>query len=274
MNRLPIEVISYIADSLDVYDIFSLSLACSQLRYIMYSDDICRAVLEAKAPYSAEVRIARSSGQCARSLRRMVKTHNAITTAAPYSVALVAQVDEFVYCDGMLCYNDGHESLRLLDLHKSADSEIVIHIRMLLQSALGYAPGDNRYAFRPIHFACGIVSCLYSPPKSEGLSHLIVFNLQQKRLLTTHLVMSTSKLFVRNNGEHLYYGAHSLTEDDGFQRWALKRFDICKNQWGPDHLELEDLVGSDIGVTVCFEVFDKHFYGLSSLNSFEFDEQN
>ncbi|KAK1992484.1 F-box domain-containing protein [Colletotrichum falcatum] len=270
MQRLPIEIMSYIAGSLGLHDTFHLSLTCSQFRYIVYNENICRAALETNAPNSAEVQSARSSSQYARCLRRLVKTQNAIAAATPYSIALVAQVDEFVYCDGMLCYTHGQESLRLLHLHESANSEIVIDIRTLLQSILESNLGDNsKYKFRPIQFACGIVSCLYSPSKSERRSRLIILDIQQKKLLSAHDLESTSKLFVRNNREHLYYGTHSLTGNDGFKRWVLRRFDIGKDQWDPGHLELEDLVGSDIGATVCFEVFDNHFYGLSSLNSFE-----
>ncbi|KAK1992520.1 hypothetical protein LX36DRAFT_294203 [Colletotrichum falcatum] len=172
----------------------------------------------------------------------------------------------------MLCYTHGRESLRLLHLYESASSDIVIDIRTLLQFAVETDLGDGKFKFRPIHFACGIVSCLYSPPRSEGQSRLIIVDLQQKRLLTAHHLESTSKLFVRNNREHLYYGTHSLARDDGFRRWALKRFDIGKDEWAPGRLELENLVGSDIGATVCFEMFDNHFYGLSSLNSFEIYE--
>ncbi|KAK2020922.1 F-box domain-containing protein [Colletotrichum zoysiae] len=254
MQRLPIEIMSYIAHSLDVHDIFNLSLTCSQLRYIVYNEDICRVALETYAPYSTEVQNAHYSKKYARCLRQLVKIRHAIAAAAPYSVAVVAEVDKFIFCNGMLCYTHGRESLRLLYLHVSAGSEIVIDIRTLLQFALATDLGDGKFEFRPIHFACGIVSCLYSPPKSEGPSHLIVLNLQQKRLLTTHRLGSTSELFVRNTREHLYYGTHSLTGDDGFKRWALKRFDIGKKKWDPGHLELEDLVGSDIGATVCFEV--------------------
>ncbi|KAK2061369.1 F-box domain-containing protein, partial [Colletotrichum caudatum] len=264
MQRLPIEIMSYIAGSLDVHDIFNLSSTCSQFRYITYNDDICRAT---HAPYSAEF-------QNARCLRRLVKTQRAIAAAAPYSVALVAQVDEFIYCHGMLCYTDGLESLRLLHLRESADSEIVINIRTLLQSVLKSDLGDCRYRFRPIYFACGIVSCLCSPPKSKDRSRLIVVDLQQRKLLAALRLASASKLFVRNTREHLYYGTHSLTGDDGSKRWALKHFNIREKQWAPDHLELEDLVGSDIGATVCFEIFDNHFYGLSSLHSFEVYEND
>ncbi|KZL86271.1 f-box domain-containing protein, partial [Colletotrichum incanum] len=269
MQRLPIELMAYVADSLDLHDIFNLSLVCSQFRYLVINDDICRVALETNASYSPKVQSARSSKQYARCLRRLVKTRDAIATAAPYATAIVAQADEFIYCDGMLCYTHGHESLRLLNLYGSADSEIVIDTRTLLVSVLGPDLRNSRYKFRPLHFACGILSCLYSPPKSEGRSCLIILDLWQRRLLAAHRLESTSKVFVRNNREYLYYGTHSLTGDDGFKRWALKLFDICKEQWAPGRLDLEDLVGSDVGSTVCFEIIDDHFHGLSSLNTFE-----
>ncbi|KZL63408.1 f-box domain-containing protein, partial [Colletotrichum incanum] len=275
MQRLPIEILTYVADSLDLHDIFNLSLVCSQFRYLVSNDDICRAALETNAPYSPDVQNARFSKQYARCLRRLVKTRDAIATAAPYATAIVAQADEFIYCDGMLCYTHGHESLRLLDLHGSADSEIVIDTRKLLVSNLESYPElrpyaiSNRYRFRPLHFACGILSCLYRSPKSEGRSCLIVLDLWQRRLLAAYRLESTSKLFVRNNREYLYYGTHSLTGGDGFERWVLKLFDICKEQWAPGQLDLEDLVGSDVGSTVCFEIIDDHFHGISSLNTFE-----
>ncbi|KAK2059297.1 F-box domain-containing protein, partial [Colletotrichum caudatum] len=274
MQRLPIEIMSYIVGSLHAHDIFNLSLTCSQFRYIVYNDDICRAALETNAPYSTGIQNARSSRQYARCLRRLVKTQSAIAAATPYSVALVAQVDEFIYCHGMLCYTDGLKEIRLLHLHESVGTETVIDIPMLLESVLESNLDHSRSTFRPIHFDCGIVSCLYNPPKSEDRSCLIVLDLQQRRLLAACRLASTSKLFVRNTREHLYYGTHSLTGADGFKRWVLKRFDIRKNQWAPGYLELEHLVGSDIGATVCFEIFDDQFYGLSSLHSFEVYEND
>ncbi|KAF9882068.1 f-box domain-containing protein [Colletotrichum karsti] len=199
----------------------------------------------------------------------MVKIRDSITTAIPYSVALVAFADDFVYTSGMLCYTVGRESLRLLDLHKSADTEIVIDTRVLLQSVPEQNFGNSNYKFRPIHYADGIVSCLYIPPRTEGRSHLLVIDIGTRQLLTCHRLESHQKLFVRNDGDHLYYGTHSLVGDDGFKRWVLKRFSILDKKWGPGHLDLEDLVGSDIGATVCFEIIDGYFYGLSSLTSFE-----
>ncbi|OBR07463.1 F-box domain-containing protein [Colletotrichum higginsianum IMI 349063] len=249
MQRLPIEIMTYIANSLDLHDTFNLSLT--------------------NAPYSADVQDARSSKQYARCLRRLVKIQNAVATAAPYSAAIAAHADDFIYCDGMLCYTQGYESLRLLHLHGSADSEIVIDIRTLLLSIPGLGIGNSKFKFRPVHFACGIVSCLYNPPKTGGRSRLVIIDVRQRKLLTAHVLESTSKLFARNNKECLYYGTHSMIGDDGFKRWVLRRFDICKEQWAAGRLDLEDLVGSDVGSTVCFEVIDNNFYGISSLNTFD-----
>ncbi|KAK1543473.1 F-box domain-containing protein [Colletotrichum paranaense] len=269
MQRLPIEIMTYIANSLNLHDIFNLSLACRQFRYLVSNDDICRAALETHAPYSADFLAARSSKQYARCLRRLVKLQDAIATAKPYTTALVAHAVDFIYCNGTLCYTESYEVLRLLNLHASSDSEDIIDTRMLLQSVPGANLANNKYKFRPIYFAHGILSCLYSPPKNEGRSRLVVINVEKRTLLTTQRLESTSKLFVRNNQDYLYYGTHSVTGDDGFKRWVLRRFDLQTKQWIPGHLDLEDLAGSDIGATVCFEIIDGYFYGLSSLNSFE-----
>ncbi|TQN73587.1 hypothetical protein CSHISOI_01882 [Colletotrichum shisoi] len=58
----------------------------------------------------------------------------------PYSAAVVvADADDFIYSDGMLCYTQNNDTLRLLHLHGSADSEIVIDIHPLLLSIPGLA---------------------------------------------------------------------------------------------------------------------------------------
>ncbi|KAG7055071.1 F-box domain-containing protein [Colletotrichum scovillei] len=269
MQRLPIEIMTYIANSLNLHDIFNLSLVCQQFKYLVDNNDICRAALETHAPYSADFLATRSSKQYARCLRRLVKLRDAIATAKPYTTALVAHAVDFIYCNGMLCYTESYEVLRLLNLHASSDSEDIIDTRMLLQNVPGANLTNNKYKFRPIHFAHGVLSCLYSPPKTEGRSRLVVINVEKRALLTAQRLDSTSKLFVRNNQDYLYYGTHSVTGDDGFKRWVLRRFDLRTKQWIPGHLDLEDLAGSDIGATVCFEIIDGYFYGLSSLNSFE-----
>ncbi|OHE94011.1 F-box domain-containing protein [Colletotrichum orchidophilum] len=278
MQRLPIEIMTYIANSLNLHDIFNLSLACRQFRYLVDNDDICRAALETHASYSAELQAARSSKQYARCLRQLVKLRNAIATATPYTTALVAHAVDFIYCHGTLCYTEGYEVLRLLDLHASSDLEVTIDTRKLLQSVPGANLASSKYKFRPIHFAHGVLSCLYTPrstPRSaEGQNRLVVIDVEQRKLLTAHRLESTSKLFVRNNQEYLFYGTHSVTGDDGFKRWILRRFDTRTKQWIPGHLDLEDLAGSDIGSTVCFEIIDEFFYGLSSLASFEVYEND
>lgn len=260
---------TYITNPLGLHDIFNLALTCRQFSYLINNDDICKTALETHASYSAELRDIRSSRQYARGFRRLVKIRDAIATASPYSVAVVACANDFIYCNGMLCYTLGPERLRILDLHNSGFEEVVIDTAALLQSVPDENLGNNSYKFRPIHYAEGIVSCLYTPPKIEGRSRLLVLNLHERKLLTCHRLESHQKLFVRNTQNYLYYGTHSFTGDDGFKRWVLKHFSIRDKQWGSGHLDLEDIVGSDIGATVCFEIMDDHFYGLSSLSSFD-----
>ncbi|KAF3809159.1 hypothetical protein GCG54_00011355 [Colletotrichum gloeosporioides] len=248
---------TYITNPLGLHDIFNLALTCRQFSYLITNDDI------------SELRVIRSSKQYARGFRRLVKIRDAIATATPYSVAVVACANDFIYCNGMLCYTVGPERLRILDLHNSGSVEMVIDTAALLRSVPDENLGNNSYKFRPIHYAEGIVSCLYTPPKIEGRSRLLVLNLHERKLLTCHRLESHQKLFVRNTQNYLYYGTHSFVGDDGFKRWVLKQFSIRDQQWGSGHLDLEDIVGSDIGATVCFEIIDDYFYGLSSLSSFD-----
>ncbi|KAF6818434.1 F-box domain-containing protein [Colletotrichum sojae] len=269
MQRLPIEIMTYITSSLDLHDIFNLSLTCRQFNYLVANEEICRIALQNHAPYSAGLETARSAKAYARYLRRLVKTRDAIATAKPYSAAFVSCADDFIYCNGMLCYTVGPEVLRLLDLHNSASVEDVIGTRALLRSIPGESFASGKYKFRPIHYSNDIVSCLYTPPKTEGRSHLIVVDTRQRKVLTDHRLDSAHKLFVRNNRDYLYYGTHSMTGDDGFKRWVLKRFDFQEEKWNPGQLDLQDLVGSDVGSTVCFEIIDGYFYGISSLTTFE-----
>ncbi|TEA21933.1 hypothetical protein C8034_v003257 [Colletotrichum sidae] len=260
---------TYIASTLDVYDIFSLGLTCRQFNYFLHNENICRTTLESHAHYSAEHGLARSSGQFSRCFRRLVKTRQAIATATPYAAALLAWADDFVYCSGMLCYTVGPQSLRLLDLHKSADLEAVIDTRALLRSVDEGSLANINYKFRPVHYADGVLSCLYTPAKQEGPGRLIVVDWAQRKPLTCRRLESSHKIFVRNDRRHLYYGTYSMMGDDGFKRWVLNYYDIEAGTWASGNMALEDLVGSDVGSTICFEIIDNYFYGLSSLTSYD-----
>lgn len=161
----------------------------------------------------------------------------------------------------------------MLDLHRSAQDELIVDTRRLLREAVcREARGYWRFRFQLVHFADGLVSCVYKHPRPELDSWLVVFDVRARRIVATRALESTHKLFVRNNGEYLYFGTHSDVGTDTFRRWVLTAYDIKAKKWLDQKIYLGDMVGSDINQSICFEIIDGFFYGLSNQTSFEVDE--
>jgi hypothetical protein len=175
-----------------------------------------------------------------------------------------------MYENGVLCHIL-ERKLRLLDIHHSADQEIVVDIRKLLDEAILESHNTRKYKFQLLYHAHGIVSCLYTHAKPQLAYWLVVFHPSERKVITTRRLDSAFKIFVRNDSGFLYYGVQSDIGDDGFRRWVLQGFDFRKNEWLPDSLNLPDTVGSDIDSTICFEIIDGYFCVLANHTSFEMD---
>ena len=219
-------------------------------------------------PEAAEARITQ---RYAFALRRLYRRRQAIRSAAPFSAAIIAVAESWLYANGTLCHVL-ERTLRVLDLHKSGGEETVIDVRALLDEAVAESRGTRKYKLQILHYAEGIVSCLYTHSRPLVESWLIVFNVQKRELLTSLPLESSYKIFVRNDSEYLYFGTHSEFGEDGFRRWALMGYDLQRRRWFEQKVHLIDMVGSDIGQSIAFEIIDKKFYGLSNQASFEVDE--
>ncbi|KAJ4306103.1 hypothetical protein N0V88_000899 [Collariella sp. IMI 366227] len=83
------------------------------------------------------------------------------------------------------------------------------------------------------------------------------------------------KIIVRNNDKFLYCGTYFEVEPEGDDdderrgQWMLRGFDITTRTWFDDSLNIPAMIGSDIGSTVCFEILDGYFYGLSNQTSLQ-----
>ncbi|PSR89035.1 hypothetical protein BD289DRAFT_366445 [Coniella lustricola] len=274
LELLPCEIISIIAQDLQLEDIFNLSLCCRRLQYLTQDDRSCKALLESRAIAPAEVQDARSSGRWAYALRRLVRRRQAFRAAAPYTAAIVAVAESWLYVGGVLSYVL-QRKLRIFDLHKAQPVETVIDVRLLMRAALAQPRGRNRYCLRLLHYADGFLTCLYTRAKPQSESRLVLIDVLNKRLATTSPPLdSINKIFVRNNQDFLYFGTHSEVGEDGFRRWVLMSYSIKANSWLDRRVHLVDLVGSDIGQCICFEIFDGYFYGLSNQNTFAVDEKD
>jgi hypothetical protein len=193
---------------------------------------------------------------------------------SPYLVAVVGFAQEWLYENGTLCYFRGSQ-LRILDLHRSATHEIVVDLRTLLDGALDVFRTRQKLKRKLLYYSHNIVSCLYSQTSRDQFgcrSWLVVFNALEGRIITLHELAFTSKLFVRNNDHFLYYGTTIGADDDGADRWTITGFDLTARKWLDRPLNIPHMIGTDIGSTVCFEIFDGYFYGLSNQRSLDIEE--
>ncbi|KAK3933464.1 hypothetical protein QBC46DRAFT_434987 [Diplogelasinospora grovesii] len=228
-------------------------------------------VAQKKAPASLEALTARASKQYALQLRRLVKRREAVSSVSPYLAAIIAFAKTWLFENGVLCYIHDCQ-LRILDLHRSESSEIVVNIRPLLNEAILESRACLEYKFQLLYYAHDIVSCLYTHSMPEQASWLVVFNARKNRVLAALRLASAYKIFVRNNDKFLYYGTHTDFGGDGFRRWMIKGYDISASQWLEHKANIPEMAGSDIGSTICFEIIDGYFYGLSNQTSFEVTE--
>ncbi|KAI5927005.1 hypothetical protein F4810DRAFT_699275 [Camillea tinctor] len=278
--------------SLDIEDIFCLSLSCRHLRYLVEEERFCKATVmwgdyrdrpsankttKAKASFTVEAQDALRDGGYPRALRRLAKRYCALSQASPYVVGELGLADSFIFVGGILCYileARPKRWLRILDLRGPADMELVINIPSLVSEAVPRASKSRKYRFKVLYHANGITSCLFSFSMSEPENWLLIFNAREQQIIEKVLLDSTAKIFVRNTQHYLYYGTHSEDGADGHRKWVISGFDIRNRRWFPNKVHLSNIVGYDIGYNVCFEIINNYFYGVSNRTAFELEEFN
>ncbi|KAI1140418.1 hypothetical protein F5Y05DRAFT_317061 [Hypoxylon sp. FL0543] len=275
LQRLPYEIIASIVKHLDIEEIFDLSLCSRHFQYLVREERFCKAIIIAKASYTLEAQEAQQSGLFSRAVRRVAKRRQALSQASPYVVGIVGLADSYEYIHGILCYI--HEDrpnrwLRILNLRTSASDEVVVDIPALIREAVPRSAKSRKYKFRVLYHADGITSCLFSFALPNTENWLLIFKAEEQAIVAKIRLESTAKIFVRNNKEYLYFGTHSEEGADGLRNWVLTGFSIGNRSWFPRKMHLADVVGYDIGSTVCFEIIDDYFYGLSNQTDFEIRE--
>jgi hypothetical protein len=150
-----------------------------------------------------------------------------------------------------------------------------VDIPTLIRVTIPRAAKCRKYKFRVLYQQAGIISCLFSFALPQTENWLLIIKPQEHRILETFRLESTARIFVRNNERFLYFGTHSGEGADGLRKWVIKGFDIHNLVWLPQpRMHLPNVAGCDIGSTVCFEIFNGYFYGLSSQTLFEVDDPN
>ncbi|KAH8671036.1 hypothetical protein BX600DRAFT_537368 [Xylariales sp. PMI_506] len=276
LQRVPYEIISYILQDLTLDDVFSLAQTSRHFLYLIREESLCKMLLKIKAPHSLEAREAQQSGRYASALRRLVKRRRAIATASPYVVGILGFADSYVFCNGTLCYmveDRPRRWLRILDLRKATNQELVVDVPQMIAEA--FPAGTKicqKYTFKILHHASGITSCLFSFSNPDTENWLLIFNAQKQLVLGNFQLESSIRIFVRNDEHHLIFGTHSEYDTDGFRKWVLRYFDIRARTLSESKMYLTDVVGYEIGATVCFEIIDNYFYGCSNQTTFEIEE--
>ncbi|KAL2071325.1 hypothetical protein VTL71DRAFT_12560 [Oculimacula yallundae] len=272
LGSLPYEVLANVAHNLSFDDIFSLGLTHRDFLFLLTEERICKSFVQNKIKYSNEALTAlENGGGNARALRIAAKRRDAIATAYPFVVATIGFCDAYVYHKGILCYTLD-DRIRILDIHHSADEEYVISIPGLLTAALSDICDNSAGKFKCLYYSDGILSCLYDACNEDSPVWLIAFHMKSKRILVTHELESTDKIFVRHNAQYLYYGTHSEIGTDGYKKWVIHGYEYKARKWYDHKVHLPDMVGSEIGSTICFEIYKDHFYALSNQTSFEVEE--
>lgn len=269
---LPYEVLANIVSHVDFDDVFSMGLTCKALNYFLTEESICKVIVQSKIRYSNEARQAeRYGGGNSSALRRAVKRREALATANPYIVATVGFGDAYLYSKGVLCYTLD-DRVRVLDLHNSAKHEVVISIPHLLRQCLAEIEDHPKGVFQVLYYSDKIISCIYKSSGQDSTAWLIAFSIRNRNILAVQELESTDKIFVRHNHRFLYYGTHSEIGVDGYKKWVIHGVEFQKKKWFDYKVHLPDMVGSEIGSTICFEFHNNYFYALSNQTSFEVEE--
>ena len=209
--------------------------------------------------------MAQSTGAYAKAFRKLAKRRNAVRSGEPFLIAMVAWAEEFIYTNGMLCYSVRVDTVRILDVHRSATTELILEASSCLPATILGFSWSQPYKFTPIHYCDGILSCLLVQQTTHfSVQWLAVLNLENIQLVGLQEIEDSQSLFVRNNRDYLFFGTKSRFTNDGERRWEIVRFDIRKQRITTPALALWDFDGEDIGSDICFEIFGDHFYCISN----------
>ncbi|PKS07643.1 hypothetical protein jhhlp_006249 [Lomentospora prolificans] len=262
LYNMPVEIMLFMVDFFDPDDVFHLGLTCKALVYLVNDRHVCRRILLRWAKFSPEALQAQKDGDYSRAFRTIWKRRRAITMAEPYTAAIVAEADCYIYTNGVLCYTTNRSQLRVRNLRRSSAYEVVINVRAMLASVPGDLFNFKQFRFYPIYYAAGILSCIYSSNQT-GTTVLLVLRPATSEIITTRVVERHPKVIVRNTDEFLLFFVSAPWGGERSCRWHIYQLDIENREWFPE-IVLEDFRGKDIDCEICFEIIDEYLYAVSA----------
>jgi hypothetical protein len=297
LDNLPLDVLYNVSSSLDLDSFVSLRHVSRQLHSLSQEEHICRQCLivsrscpilrcqlTASLTYAKSTREAvlasRPAGQSLtyrEALRRLSSIREAYKTANPFSCSVLAYGAAFLYKQGVLCYLEGSE-LRFLDLNEWSCEEQVIDIQALACDATGASSSFYKTPAKStlLSYQDNILAFLFELDADAGGSWLIAIDRRipepNSPVIFVRPLETTSRLFVRQDASSLFYGTHTHTNNSHHHReWLIEGTNLKTSERYPP-VQLDDFVGTDLGLTVCFEIYNGYFYALSNQTSFDLEE--
>ncbi|KAJ5288791.1 hypothetical protein N7478_001821 [Penicillium angulare] len=283
LDSLPFDISYQIATSLDDRDLVHLSRTNRALRDATESDLIARKTVERSLLFSTEgqsVLKNRAGYTYRKAVGHRFDIHEAVATADPYSVCVLAYGADFIYNQGFLCYRAGND-IRLLNVHAADKQERVFNLLGLLRR-LHPGPGspdpDVVHRVSLLRYADGIIVFRVDDFAAQEDMLLAIDigtrtdNPKKKRLLFRGRIPSSAPLFVRHCGTYLWYGFFSAVGgSDGV--WDIHGVDLTASDEPSLVFPLAHVGDGDIGQYLTFEIYNEHLYAVSTQVASDDDER-
>ncbi|KAJ5538682.1 hypothetical protein N7494_008161 [Penicillium frequentans] len=279
LDSLPFDIFYEIATSLDDRDFINLSRTNRALRDLAQSDLVARKTVENVLLFSQEGQSALN--QAGYTYRKAVghrfDIHEAVATAAPYSVSVLAYGADFLYNQGILCYRVGHD-IRLLDVHAGGKQERVLNLLVLFRRLTEPLGADAVDRVSLLRYADGIL--VFRVDTDDDQDDLLLamdmtarlHNPRKGRLLLRKWIPAGARVFVRHSRTYIWYGLFTAVGgSDGV--WTVYGVDMTSNTSDPIKPTLTQVGDGDLGQSVCFEIYNEHLYAVSTQVTSDEDER-
>ncbi|KAJ5917894.1 hypothetical protein N7454_010269 [Penicillium verhagenii] len=276
LDSLPFDIFYEIATSLDDRDFVNLSRTSRALHDLAQSELIARKTVENALLFSKEGQSAlgQAGYTYCKAVGHRFDIHEAVATAAPYSVSCLAYGADFLYNQGILCYRVEQE-VRLLDVHAGGKQERVLNLlavlRRLSPESLGADAVDRVSLLR---YADGIL--VFRFEAGDNQDDLLVaidmaprlHNPRKGRLLFKKRIPAGARVFVRHSRTYIWYGIFTAVGGSN-GAWSIHRVDIVSAIIFNFTLPQD----GDLGQSLCFEMYNEHLYAVSTQVASEENER-
>ncbi|CAG8154851.1 unnamed protein product [Penicillium nalgiovense] len=272
LESLPFDILFQIAAYLDIRDYMHLSHSSRSIFSSMENTIIARATNTMLHSKEGQAAWATQTGYY-QAIKHRFNVHEAVATASPYSVSVLAYAADFLYHQGFLCYRV-KDQIHMLDVHNSGQKERVLNLSHVIPRIIETEANHSNVGeqITLLYISDGILVLLINKVNlHEAL--LVGFDLQprpdqarQRHLLLQEPVSSSDPIFVRHTRLYIWFG--TFTAVNGRQSaWVLRGMNF--NTLQRTEFSVEFLVDGELGKRVCFEIYQGHLYVVSIIDQQE-----